>query len=127
MNSSAKASALTMCALLTAILGVSNRAFAVNVFVNDITGTGARNFTDTSIWPNSTLPTNIDQAIIDKGDGITDYVYVDSSLQVQRFNIGNQATGGLELRNGAYLFLNQGSGQTNVGPGQPGFAGLGYL
>jgi hypothetical protein len=109
------------------MLCVSTPALGVNVFVNDITGAGAKNFTDTAIWPNGTLPTSADQAIIDKGDGISDYVYVDSQLQIQRFNIGNQATGGLELRNGAYLFCSQGSNQVNVGPGQPGFAGVGYL
>jgi hypothetical protein len=101
---------------MVSMLSVSTPTSAANVFVNDITGGGAKNFTDTSIWPSSTLPTSADQAIIDKGDGINDYVYVDSQLQIQRFNIGNQATGGLELRNGAFLFCSQGSNQVNVGP-----------
>ena len=107
---------LSACTILASLLCVSIPAYPANVFVNDITGLGAEDFTDTTIWPNGMLPTTTDQAIIDKGDGINDYVYVDSQLQIQRFNIGNQATGGLELRNGAYLFLNQGSNQVNVGP-----------
>ena len=112
------------------MLCVSTPALAANVFVNDITGQGAKNFTDTLIWPSGTLPTNLDQAIIDKGDGINDYVYVDSQLQLQRFNLGNQATGGLELRSGAYLFLSQGSNQVNVGPSGSAvdsLPGVGYL
>lgn len=130
MSVPSKSWTLSACTIFASMLSVSTPALAVNVFVNDITGLGAKNFTDTSIWPNATVPTTADQAIIDKGDGINDYVYVDNGvvpLQIQRFNIGNQATGGLELRNGAYLFLSQGSNQVNVGPGQPGFAGVGYL
>jgi hypothetical protein len=127
MSIPAKFWTLSACTILASMLCVSTPASAANVFVNDITGTGARDFLDTSIWPSGILPTTVDQAIIDKGDGINDYVYLDSPLQIQRFNIGNQATGGLELRSGAYLFLSQGGFQTNVGPGQPGFAGVGYL
>lgn len=120
----------SLAAFTVVMLCVSTPALGANVFVNDITGAGAKNFTDTTIWPSATLPTNLDQAIIDKGDGISDYVYVDSQLQLQRFNIGNQATGGLELRNGAYLFLSQGSNQVNVGPSGSAVGslpGIGYL
>src|SRR5690242_6524476 len=130
MNSSAKAWSLSMCALWTAILGFSDRAFAANVFVNDITGTGARSYFDTTIWPNSTLPLSTDQPIVDKGDGINDYVYIDQNLQVARFNIGNQDTGGLEIRSGAYAYLNQGSNQVNIGPSGSAagsLPGVGYL
>jgi hypothetical protein len=121
---------LLTCALFASTLAASRPALAVNIFVNDITGMGAKNFTDASIWMGGALPTLADQAVIDKGDGLTDYVYLDSQLQIQRFNIGNIATGGLELRSGAYLLLSQGSSQTNVGPsasaaGSP--PGVGFL
>jgi hypothetical protein len=116
MNMPAKLWMIVMCSTLAAALGSSTSARAANVFVNDITGTGARNYTDPLIWPGGTLPTSVDQAIIDRGDGIMDYVYIDSPVSMQRFNIGNQATGGLELRNGAYLFADQGGFQVNVGP-----------
>jgi hypothetical protein len=49
---------------------------------------------------------------------------------MQRFNIGNQATGGLELRSGAYLFTNQGGFQVNIGPSGStvgSLPGVGYL
>ena len=103
-------------AILVAMVFVSNRASAANVFVLDISGTGPRDFNDSTIWPSGVLPTNVDHAIIDQGDGLNDYVYVDGLLQIQRFNIGNQNSGGLELRSGAYLFTNQQSFQNNVGP-----------
>ncbi|MDZ4820307.1 MAG: hypothetical protein SGJ20_15175, partial [Planctomycetota bacterium] len=84
MSISAKYRAFSVGIILASMVWVSTPASAANVFVNDITGTGARNFTDTTIWPGGTLPAIADQAIIDKGDGITDYVYFDSQLQIQR-------------------------------------------
>jgi hypothetical protein len=62
------------------------------------------------------------------GDGINDYVYVDTSQTVQRINVGNTLSGGLEIRSGATLSTNvTGSSQSNIGPGTASVAGVGHL
>lgn len=131
MSAPAKFWTLSVCSLLATIFGFKHPASAANIFVNDITGTGARAYSNTSIWPSATLPTTSDQAVIDKGDGINDYVYVDTSAQVttqvQRINVGNANSGGLEIRSGATLATTAtGSSQSNIGPGGAS-PGVGYL
>lgn len=105
----------SLVVLAVVTLCISTPASAQNVFVNDITGTGARNFSDPTIWP--TVPGPSNQAIIDFGDGTTDYVFVDAATSVGRINIGNANSGGLEIRSGATLTTTAtGGSQSNIGP-----------
>jgi hypothetical protein len=110
-----------------AVLCMSNLASGATVTLLNISGTGPRNFNDTSIWDLGTVPGSADFPVMAMGDGINDYVYVDSSQTVQRINVGNALSGGLEIRAGATLATNvTGSSQSNIGPGGAS-PGVGYL
>jgi hypothetical protein len=61
--------------------------------------------------------------VIDFGDGVNDYVFVEANATIDRFNVGNTVSGGLEIRSGATLTTDLGgTNQTNVGQN-----GIGHL
>lgn len=116
MSISAKHRAVSSCLILATLLYASNPVSAANVFMLDISGTGARNFSDSTIWPSGVLPTSADNAVIDFGDGTTDYVYIDAATTTSRFNIGNVLSGGVEIRTGAtWNTVATGTNQANLG------------
>ncbi|MCC7087123.1 MAG: PEP-CTERM sorting domain-containing protein [Pirellulales bacterium] len=75
---------------------------AANVFYG--TNPGALQFTDGANWTGGVVPTSTDVAVIDSVDGITNYPYIDSTIEFQRFSIAavdSSTMGGLEFRSGA--------------------------
>lgn len=120
MNTSKKLLPLSSFLILALMLSASKPASAATIFMLDITGGGARTFSDPTIWPSGIVPGTADLSVIDFGDGLTDYVYVDTAIspttEVQRFNVGNMLSGGLEIRSGATLKTNAtGTSQSNLG------------
>lgn len=104
-------------------LCASSPVSAISISLLDITGTGARNFSDPTIWNSSTVPGPSDFPTMDSGDGINDYVYIDAATDVQRINVGHVSSGGLEIRSGATLTTSAtGGSQSNIGP-----SGTGHL
>jgi hypothetical protein len=127
MSSPARFWTLSIFLTLVALLEASAPVSAATITLLNISGTGARNFADTSIWDSGTVPGSVDFPVMAMGDGINDYVYVDASATVQRINVGNALSGGLEIRSGATLTTTAtGSSQSNVGPGGAS-PGVGYL
>ena len=63
----------------------------------DISGTGARSFTDSTIWDSGSVPGAGDFPVMAMGDGINDYVFLDTSATVERINVGNANSGGLKF------------------------------
>lgn len=116
------------CLAIAPLASLPSAAFAATINLLNIAGTGARNFTETAIWdplparPNI-VPASGDFPVMDFGDGINDYVFIDSATTVQRINVGNLSSSGLEIRSGATLSTTAtGGSQSNIGP-----TGTGYL
>jgi hypothetical protein len=127
MNTLARFWTLSIFLTLVAMLGHSTSVSAATINLLNISGTGPRNFTDTTIWDSGTVPGSSDFSVMAMGNGTTDYVYLDTPVTLQRFNVGNVASGGLEIRSGATLTTTvTGSSQTNIGPGGAS-PGVGYL
>lgn len=112
------------CVFAVVIMHFSSPISAATISMIDISGTGARNFSDSAIWSPSPVPGTGDFPVMAFGNGTTDYVYVDSNTTVQRINVGNALSGGLEIRSGATLSTTvTGASQSNIGPGGAGAAG----
>jgi hypothetical protein len=124
MNYSARTGIACLALAMISMSGLMSQCHAATITMLGITGTGARNFSDASIWPASPgVPSVGDLPVIDNGDGINDYVYIDTNTEIQRFNVGNTVSGGLEIRPGVTLTTNATSNsQSNVGQN-----GIGYL
>ena len=126
MITPAKFWTLSVCLTVVAMLDLVTPASAAPNLL-DISGTGARSFTDSTIWDSGSVPGAGDFPVMAMGDGINDYVYLDTSATVQRINVGNANSGGLEIRSGATLTTTAtGSSQSNIGPGGAS-PGVGYL
>ena len=113
----------SICVFAVVIMHFSSPISAATISMIDISGTGARNFSDSAIWSPSPVPGTGDFPVMAFGNGTTDYVYVDSNTTVQRINVGNALSGGLEIRAGATLSTTvTGGSQSNIGPGGAGAA-----
>lgn len=116
MKLSAKLTAYSCCLILASTLCAPGVGPAATITMLNIVGTGARNFSETAIWPSGIVPGSGDLPVVDNGNGTTDYVFIDANTNIQRFNFGNTASGGVEIRSGATLTTNLGgTNQSNVG------------
>jgi hypothetical protein len=131
MHISIRTRKLSIGLVLLLLANMPSEISAATINLLNISSTGARNFTDTAIWDPVPVRPNIvpgsgDFPVMAFGDGINDFVYVETTTTVQRFNVGNINRGGLEIRSGVVFTAGTVGGQSNVGPGGAS-PGVGHL